>query len=133
MTKLSFPFAAIKTSLEDNYVLHKAAYSSWAAPIAVIWKQNGSIRICADLSTLLDAAPEDNQHPLSWAKYIFAILNRGQYSTERYLSKAYLQTEVVRSHEIFSSSIHNVNSINIRGSSSVSKWLQQFFSMLWLL
>lgn len=58
--------------LQDLGVIIKTDYSDWAAPIVVVRKQNGSIRICGDYSTDLNAALHSHEYPLPLPEDIFA-------------------------------------------------------------
>ena len=64
------PFAreeAVNVELErlvQQGVLKKVDYSNWAAPIVVVAKKNGAVRICADFKTGLNDALEMHRHPL---------------------------------------------------------------------
>ena len=58
-------------------VITPVTYSQWAAPIVVVKKADGSIRLCADFSTGLNAALEDHQYPLPIPEDIVTILNDG--------------------------------------------------------
>ena len=68
-------------------------HSRFATPIVVVKKKNGTLRLCADYSTGLNAVLEDNNHPLPTAEDIFAALNGGKYFSQIDLAEAYLQIE----------------------------------------
>ncbi|KAK6761439.1 hypothetical protein RB195_022488 [Necator americanus] len=57
-------------------------------------KKNGSIRLCADHSTGLNDALEQNQHLLPIPEDTFTKLNGGRYFSQLDLAEAYLQLEV---------------------------------------
>ncbi|PIO54721.1 reverse transcriptase, partial [Teladorsagia circumcincta] len=75
-------------------VLSPVDHSDWAAPIVVVRKKNGSIRLCADFSTGLNDALDLHQHPLPTPDDIFTKLNGGQYFSQLDLAEAYLQLEM---------------------------------------
>ena len=88
-------------------VIQPVSYAKWAAPIVVVRKQNGTVRLCADFSTGLNASLEDNHHPLPVAEDIFATLNGGKFFAKLDLSDAYLQVEVEpESREFLTISTH---------------------------
>lgn len=60
--------------LQNTGVISQVNYSEWTAPIVVIKKANGSIRICADFSTGLNNALEPHQYPLPLPEDIFSKL-----------------------------------------------------------
>uniref|UniRef100_A0A914DCM8 RNA-directed DNA polymerase n=1 Tax=Acrobeloides nanus TaxID=290746 RepID=A0A914DCM8_9BILA len=72
-------------------VLSKIDYSEWAAPIVVVKKANGKIRVCADFSTGLNEALVLHQYPLPKPEDILITLNGGQEFTQLDLFDAYLQ------------------------------------------
>lgn len=91
------PFAAMKP-IEDEILrgIHEGVYtateySDFAAPIVVVKKKNGKIRICGDYSTGLNDALEPNKFPLPTAEQIFASLTGCEVFSVIDLSDAFLQ------------------------------------------
>uniref|UniRef100_A0A8R1IV69 Reverse transcriptase n=1 Tax=Caenorhabditis japonica TaxID=281687 RepID=A0A8R1IV69_CAEJA len=80
--------------LVDQGVYTATDYSDFAAPVVVVDKKDGTIRLCGDYSTGLNDALETHQHPLPTAEDIFTTLNGGKYFTQIDLAEAYLQIEV---------------------------------------
>ncbi|PIO70502.1 hypothetical protein TELCIR_07643 [Teladorsagia circumcincta] len=68
-------------------------YSAWAAPIVVIKKANGTLRLCADLSTCLNEALMQHQHPLPTPDDVFTNFHSGSTSTQIDFADVYLQIE----------------------------------------
>ncbi|XP_058170027.1 uncharacterized protein K02A2.6-like [Anopheles ziemanni] len=80
--------------LQDLGVITRTDYSDWAAPIVVVRKQNGSIRICGDYSTGLNSALQSHEYPLPLPEDIFATLAQCQFFSKIDLSDAFLQVEI---------------------------------------
>ncbi|KAK0419802.1 hypothetical protein QR680_014328 [Steinernema hermaphroditum] len=80
--------------LQAMGTLSKIQTSSWAAPIVVVKKANGKLRVCADFSTGLNEALEDYHHPLPLPASIFATLSGGVRFSQIDLRDAYLQVEL---------------------------------------
>ncbi|CAI2738976.1 unnamed protein product [Dicrocoelium dendriticum] len=101
--KRPVPYAAVAavdaelSRLESMGVISPVTYSAWAAPIVVIRKANGSLRICADFSTGLNDALETHHYPLPVPEDLFTRLNGGKIFSKIDLSDAYLQV-VVEDH-----------------------------------
>ncbi|XP_055613639.1 uncharacterized protein K02A2.6-like [Uranotaenia lowii] len=75
-------------------VLQPVDFSDWAAPIVVVRKPNGTVRICADFSTGLNSVLEANQNPLPLPEDIFTSMSGCRFFTHIDLSDAYLQVQV---------------------------------------
>ncbi|CAS00993.1 Protein CBG28002 [Caenorhabditis briggsae] len=94
------PFAAVSTVSEEIERLQKAGvispvdHSDWTAPIVLVKKKNGSLRMCADFSTGLNDAIQLHQHPPPTADDIFATLNGGKYFSQIDLAEAYFQIDL---------------------------------------
>ena len=92
---------AVTSKLDDEIdrllgegVISPVDHSHWAAPIVVVKKSNGSIRLCADFSTGLNDSLMLHQHPLPTAEDIFTKLNGGTVFSQIDFADAYLQVEV---------------------------------------
>ncbi|XP_018317261.1 uncharacterized protein K02A2.6-like [Mycetomoellerius zeteki] len=80
--------------LKQAGIISPVSYLDWAAPIVVVRKKNGQIRICADFSTGLNDFLEQNHHPLPHPNEIFAKLSNCKYFSQIDLSDAFLQIQV---------------------------------------
>lgn len=91
------PFAAMKPIEEEilrgvhEGVYQATEYSDFAAPIVVVKKKSGKIRICGDYSTGLNDALEPNKFPLPTADQIFTALTGCEIFSVIDLSDAFLQ------------------------------------------
>ena len=54
--------------LQEVGIIEPTNYSRWAAPIVVVRKANGKIRVCADYSTGLSNALDTHQYPCLYPK-----------------------------------------------------------------
>ena len=77
--------------LESSGILEKVSYSEWAAPIMVVPKKDGKIRLCGDYKVTVNSALEVDQYPLPRPDDLFATLAGGNKFTTLDLSQAYLQ------------------------------------------
>lgn len=80
--------------LQQLGVITPVTHSEWAAPIVVARKANGSVRVCGDYSTGLNASLEPHQYPLPNPEDIIANLSSAQFFSHIDLSDAYLQVPV---------------------------------------
>ncbi|XP_055615351.1 uncharacterized protein K02A2.6-like [Toxorhynchites rutilus septentrionalis] len=80
--------------LEGLNIISPVDFSEWAAPIVVVRKSNGSIRICGDYSTGLNDRLLPHQYPLPLPQDIFSKLTGCTVFSQIDLSDAFLQMEV---------------------------------------
>ncbi|XP_053667818.1 uncharacterized protein K02A2.6-like [Anopheles marshallii] len=80
--------------LEKEGIISRVDFSAWAAPIVVVRKANGTIRICGDYSTGLNDALQSHHYPIPLPDDIFASLSKSTVFSQIDLSDAFLQVEV---------------------------------------
>jgi hypothetical protein len=92
---------AIKPLIDDELERLQSAgiitpidFSEWTAPIVVVRKVNGRLRICADYSTGLNDALESHNYPLPTPEEIFSKIADSSIFSHIDLSDAYFQLEV---------------------------------------
>ena len=91
------PFASLEQinvefdRLVKTGVLSKLEYSERVAPTVNVKKKSKEIRVCADFSTVLNAALKDCHYPLPSPEDIFAKLNVGKIFSKIDLSDNFLQ------------------------------------------
>ena len=66
-------------------------FSDWAAPIVLVVKTDGSIRICGNYNFTVNQAAKLDKYPLSWIDDIFASLEVGKIFSKLDLAHAYQQ------------------------------------------
>ncbi|XP_055918466.1 uncharacterized protein K02A2.6-like [Eupeodes corollae] len=80
--------------LQDRNVISPVDYSDWAAPIVVVKRASGGVRICGDYSSGLNQSLESHQYPLPLPEDIFSKIANSPYYTHIDLADAYLQVSV---------------------------------------
>ncbi|XP_055543397.1 uncharacterized protein K02A2.6-like [Wyeomyia smithii] len=80
--------------LERLQIISPVDYSEWAAPIVVVRKASGNVRICGDYSTGLNDRLQSHQYPLPLPQDIIAKLSNCTVFSQIDLSDAFLQMEV---------------------------------------
>lgn len=75
-------------------ILEPVEQSEWAAPLVVVRKPNGKLRLCADFSTGLNDALAIQSYPLPTSEELFSRLSGGKHFTTLDLTEAYLSIPV---------------------------------------
>ena len=77
--------------LEEQGILRRITHSSWAAPIVVVPKKDGRVRLCGDYKMTINQYLEVDRYPLPKPNDLFATLEGGQKFSKIDLSQAYQQ------------------------------------------
>ena len=77
--------------LEAEGTLRKVEFSDWAAPIVVVPKKDGKIRICGDYKSSINPALQVDKYPLPNMEDLLASLAGGKRFTKLDLTAAYQQ------------------------------------------
>ena len=77
--------------LEEQGILRRITHSSWAAPIVVVPKKDGRVRLCGDYKMTINQYLEVDCYPLPKPNDLFATLAGGQKFSKIDLSQAYQQ------------------------------------------
>lgn len=80
--------------LQNSGIITPVSYSEFGAPIVVVRKPNGKIRICGDYSTGLNNSLQPHQYPIPTPDHIFSSLANCAVFSQIDLSDAYLQLEM---------------------------------------
>ena len=80
--------------LEEDGIVERVDHSDWAAPIVIVPKKDGRLRICGDYKVTVNQELEINQYPLPKPEELFATLAGGKIFTKLDLSQAYLQLQL---------------------------------------
>lgn len=80
--------------LEREGIISPVTHSRFAAPIVVVRKSNGDLRICADYSTGLNDCLQPHEYPIPTPDELFSQLSSCHIFSTIDLSNAYLQIPV---------------------------------------
>lgn len=80
--------------LEQSGIITPVQFSQFAAPIVIVRKASGAIRICGDYSTGLNATLRAHHYPVASPEQVFASLAGASIFSKIDLSDAYLQLEM---------------------------------------
>ncbi|KAL0821292.1 hypothetical protein ABMA28_005891 [Loxostege sticticalis] len=75
-------------------VLTPVKYSKWATPLRIVKKENGSLRICGDYRSTVNAAIDSDSYPLPKSSEAFVKLSGGKIFSKLDLKQAYTQLKV---------------------------------------
>ena len=84
---------AIRQQVEDGE-LEPVESSEWAAPIVVVRKKDGGVRICADFKVTINPYLRSKVFPLPTPDEVFSALAQGESFSTIDLARAYKQMEV---------------------------------------
>lgn len=94
------PFARMESTklelerLQKLKIIEKVSLTDWAAPIVIVPKPDGSVRICGDFKQTINPCMKIDQHPIPNIEEIFSRLNGGEKFTKIDFSDAFLQVEL---------------------------------------
>ena len=77
--------------LEKENIITKVTHSEWAAPLVVVPKENGNVRLCGDFKVTINGEMKVDQYPLPTVQDLFATLSNGKKFTKLDLTQAYHQ------------------------------------------
>ena len=80
--------------LQEEGILQPVKESRWAAPIVVVRKSDGNIRICGDYKVTVNTYLEPGTYPMPNPRYLFATLAGGKRFTRLDMKQAYQQMKV---------------------------------------
>ncbi|KAL5516311.1 hypothetical protein EMCRGX_G001602 [Ephydatia muelleri] len=83
--------------LEEAGVIEKVTNCEWAAPVVVVPKKNGTVRLCGDYKVSINQALMVDQYPLPKPSDLFAAFSGGKWFTKLDLAQAYTQMHSAKS------------------------------------
>ena len=88
--------------LESAGILVRVSHSDWAAPIVLVPKGDGCIRLCADYKVTINPSLDIDQYPLPKPDDLFTSLTGGKKFTTLDLTQAYQQMPLVEESQQYS-------------------------------
>ncbi|XP_055850659.1 uncharacterized protein K02A2.6-like [Episyrphus balteatus] len=88
---------AVETEIEklvQQKILEPVMFSRWATPIVPVPKSDGSVRICGDYRSTVNAVIKTNAYPLPTVSEVMAAISDGKVFTKLDLQQAYQQLVV---------------------------------------
>ncbi|XP_045116421.1 uncharacterized protein K02A2.6-like [Portunus trituberculatus] len=82
------------TRLENEGVIESVKFSEWAAPLVVVPKPSGDVRLCGDFKLTVNKAAALEQYPLPRVEELFASLSGCCVFSKLDMSHAYNQIEL---------------------------------------
>lgn len=77
--------------LQKQGILEPTQYASWATPLVVVRKKDGSLRLCGDYRSTVNKAVKSNVYPLPTTTEVFAAIGTSCIFTKLDLAQAYQQ------------------------------------------
>ena len=75
-------------SLVEQGIISPVKFSSWAAPIVPVMKQDGTVRLCGDYKVSINHALQVDSYPIPRVEHLFASMSGGKYFSKLDLSQA---------------------------------------------
>ena len=63
--------------LEDEGIIYKVSQSDWTAPVVLVLKKDGSLRVCSDYKMTVNQCADVDQYSLPNTEDLFATLAGG--------------------------------------------------------
>lgn len=77
--------------LEEQGILERVQSSSWATPVVIVRKKDGSLRVCGDYRCTVNPALRTSAYPLPTVQELLATLRGGRLFSKIDLTQAYQQ------------------------------------------
>jgi len=77
--------------LQDTGVIKPVKFSEWAAPVVLVVKPDGLIRLCGDYKVTINQVAQTDTYPLPKMEDLFASLSGGKFFSKVDLASAYQQ------------------------------------------